>query len=111
MTWPLNAPVNEGGKKTFRITHPFHPDFGREFELERYHCAKDEDWVLSRNEDGCRITFPARWTDIIPPDPHYVVSKGKSLFRVEHLLELVRFIRESKGKKRRRPRKKPKSGV
>ena len=80
--------------QTFRITHPFHPYRDIEFEVERVSRLAYECRVFFYNPKGRRSSVPLQWTDIGPKDPFVVVSAGRSLFRVEDLLGLVRLIEE-----------------
>ena len=97
--------------KTFQITHPFHPLFGREFELVQLRHGAFEESVFFSDDDGHLKALPARWTSIVPPDPHEVISQGRSLFRVRDLLELVQIVKRLKGKRNRKAGKKQISGV
>jgi len=80
--------------QTFRITHPFHPYRGIGFEVDRVSRLAYECRILFYNPKGRRSSVPLQWTDIGPKDPFVVVSAGRSLFRVEDLLGLVRIIEE-----------------
>jgi hypothetical protein len=53
-----------------------------------------ESRVFFFNTKGRKSSVPLHWTDIGPADPFVVVSAGRSLFRVEDLLGLVRIIEE-----------------
>ena len=75
-----------------RVTHPFHPLAGREFRLAMRKHTWGERRVFVFDEEGQLFSFPAGWTDADPPDPFVAVSAGRSLFRVEDLLELAALI-------------------
>jgi hypothetical protein len=75
-----------------RITHPFHPLFGREFGFVTYRNTWGEDRVYFHNEAGQLVGLPAHWTDFFPADPFQEVAAGRSLFRPADLLLLVRVI-------------------
>ena len=80
-------------RERFRITHPFHPRRGEEFELIRYHRS----WgqvasVEGRGESGQRIHLPLAWTDAAAADPFLAIAKGRSFFRVDDLLRLATLI-------------------
>ena len=79
-------------RRTFRITHPFHPLFGREFDLVNVaHCWGDERvFYVDENDKVCAL--PARWTSVMADDPFVVISAGRSELRVADLLELVELI-------------------
>jgi len=100
----LNACNRQGFERTFKITHPFHPSCGSEFEVEFYNCAKHEDWVLSRDKNGQKITFPAYWTSLIPPNPFIVISAGRSLFVVEDLIKLIDYVKYLDGSEKDQPK-------
>jgi hypothetical protein len=77
----------------FRITHPFHPLRGEEFELIRYHRS----WggtgkVDGRTADGQRISFPLSWTNAGVGDPFLAIAQGRSYFRVDDLLRLAALL-------------------
>ena len=58
-----------------------------------YKNAWGEDRVYFYNEHQQLTALPASWTDGIAADPFVAVSAGRSLFRAEDLLELVRLVR------------------
>jgi hypothetical protein len=84
-----NAPDADSKPRHFRVTHPFHPLFNREFELLEYrHCWGEERvFYLEKNTD--LHSFPARWTSAVADDPLVMISAGRSMLRVDDLLELV----------------------
>ena len=45
--------------------------------------------------EGIYRSVPVAWTDVVPSDPYISVGGGRSRFRVEDLMELVRLLRES----------------
>jgi hypothetical protein len=75
------------------VTHPFHPLFGREYDLVDYRHFWSEDRVVYVDEEGQARSLPARWTSAVPDDPAVVVSAGRSPFRVVDLVELVKLVR------------------
>ena len=46
------------------------------------------------NHKGRKSSVPLAWTDLGLPDPFVSVSAGRSLFRFEDPLDLVRLIAE-----------------
>ena len=48
--------------------------------------------VYYRDQGEHLISIPAGWTDLEPPDPVVAISSGRSPFRLEDLLELVRLV-------------------
>ncbi len=77
---------------TFRITHPFHPCHGQQFSVVTVHGNWGEQRVYYRDQREQLISVSAGWTDLEPPDPVVVISSGRSPFRLEDLLELVRLV-------------------
>jgi hypothetical protein len=89
---PRIAPDSDAAHRVFRVIHPFHPLSGREFSLVTYRHNWGEDRVYFHDDGGKLASLPARWTDVLAPDPVAVVSGGRSAFRVEDLLGLVDLI-------------------
>jgi Family of unknown function (DUF5372) len=80
-----------------RVTHPFHPLFGREFILVDRRLTWGEDRVYVRDEDGRLRRLPASWTSAGPVDPFVALSGGGAHFRVEDLLRLAEMLAGSRG--------------
>jgi hypothetical protein len=76
----------------FEVVHPFHPCHGQQLRLVTVRHNWDEARVYYRDQQGRLACIPTSWTDIIAPDPFVVLSAGRSAFRVEDLLELVRLL-------------------
>ena len=74
------------------MTHPFHPLYGREFELVVYRQNWGEDRVHLHSEDGELFSLPAGWTDAAPVDAFVVIAEGRCPFTVEGLLRLADLI-------------------
>jgi len=75
-----------------RITHPFHPLFGREYGLVTHKKTWGEDRVYFHNELGQLVGLPAHWTDFFPVDPFQVVAAGRAHLRPRELLLLAQLI-------------------
>ena len=75
-----------------RITHPFHPLFGREIDFVDRQQRWGEDRVLYRDADGYLQWLPARWTSVEPEDPFIIVSAGRSAFRAADLIDLAALV-------------------
>ncbi len=75
-----------------RVTHPFHPLYGREFELVVYRQNWGEDRVHLHDENGVLFSLPAGWTDAAAADPFVVIAEGRCPFTVEGLLRLADLI-------------------
>ena len=78
--------------QTFHVTHPFHPWKGREFSLVTYRTNWGEDRVYFHDEQGRLVSLPARWTDLLPPEPLVAMAEGRSAFRMDDLLQLVALL-------------------
>ena len=74
------------------MTHPFHPLFGREFELLTKHRNVHEERVICRFLDGEVRHLARSWTSLDPEPPFVVVSAGRAWIRPEDLLELVKIV-------------------
>jgi hypothetical protein len=71
-----------------RIIHPFHPLFGRRFELicRRRHWGEDR--VIYEGQNGRLCTLASAWTDIDPADEFRLIAAGRAAFRTVDLLTL-----------------------
>jgi len=76
----------------FRVTHPFHPLYGREFRLVDRRNTWGEDRVYFHDQAGVLRRLPTAWTNAAAPNPFDAVSAGRSAFRVDDLLQLVALI-------------------
>ncbi|HEX3779226.1 MAG TPA: DUF5372 family protein [Pseudonocardiaceae bacterium] len=77
-----------------RVTHPFHPLFGRDLEFVK----RRRNWRLDRvyycDEAGELGSLPAGWTDLVPVDVCVAAAAGRVPFRIADLLELADRVRE-----------------
>jgi hypothetical protein len=87
-----NAPDADLESRRFRVIHPFHPLFGREYDLIEYRSCWAEDRVFYSDEDGSFRSLPASWTNLGGDDPFVAVSAGRAHFRLADLLELVEVV-------------------
>ncbi len=80
--------------RRFRVTHPFHPWFGREFELVDYRHTWGEDRVYYFDEKGDLGRIPTPYTDargadpFLTPDGH-PKSPTCGHLKIPHLASLV----------------------
>jgi hypothetical protein len=72
----------------FRITHPFHPLRGTEYELVTRKLTWGEDRVFYYDPSGNLKSLMTNVTDVASLDAFNCVSAGRSAFRVDDLLEL-----------------------
>ncbi|MGI8428290.1 MAG: DUF5372 family protein [Solirubrobacteraceae bacterium] len=75
-----------------RVTHPFHPLAGGEFEFVKRRKNWRADRVYLYDGTGELAVLPAEWTDVVAADPFVVVAAGRSPFHVEGLLELAELV-------------------
>jgi hypothetical protein len=78
----------------FRITHPFHPLRGTEYELVARKLTWGEDRVFYYDVAGVLKSFLTNVTDLLPEDAFERVSAGRSAFRMDDLLELRRRMND-----------------
>ncbi len=87
------AAVVHGLSRRFRITHPFHPRTGEEFDLIEYRRGWGRECVEGLDSNGKLLAVPLGWTDAGGgPDPIVALSAGKSFFRIEDLLLLAELL-------------------
>jgi len=77
-----------------RITHSFHPLFGKEIDCVERRIGWGDDLTFYRDCLGYVTAVPTRWTSVETEDPFLVVSAGRSHFRVTDLIELASLITE-----------------
>ena len=93
------TPDVTGEAQRFRVTHPFHPLFGQEFDLLSFRRDWGEDRVSYRTELGSEASIPVSFTDLRAPDPFVVMAAGRCRFRFEDLIELTKLVEMLNGKK------------
>jgi hypothetical protein len=75
-----------------RVTHPFRPLAGRDFEFVACRQNWGEDRVRLHDENGQLFSLPAGWTDVGPADPFAVIADGRCRFSIDGLLALADLI-------------------
>src|SRR5712692_8739827 len=63
------TPVRRTETFAFRITHPFHPQSGREFEAVARKEHGGEQRVCFIDQKGRQCEIPLSWTDLAAEDP------------------------------------------
>jgi hypothetical protein len=70
LSWVVDCLDPVIGQRTVRVTHPFHPWFGREFVFVvvavRQTWSQDRVFFLDRN--GQQFSLPVGWTDAAASD-------------------------------------------
>ena len=81
-----------------RITHPFHPMAGYQFDVvcRRLHWGADR--VVYAGPDGALRSITASLTDVDPPDEFRRVAGGRATFRTVDLLELCAVLERLRGR-------------
>jgi hypothetical protein len=75
-----------------RITHPFHPQSGRAFDLVCRRRHWSEDRVSYLDDEGRLRSVSADLTDIEPIDEFRRVAAGRAAFRPVDLLALCELL-------------------
>ncbi|MHB8280638.1 MAG: DUF5372 family protein, partial [Candidatus Humimicrobiaceae bacterium] len=81
------------GQKTFKITHPFIPQYDRGYVFIDRRLNWGEDRVVYFDENGDVATVLSSWTDVIEPDMFVLQSNGRSSFRYADLVELSKILK------------------
>jgi Family of unknown function (DUF5372) len=74
---------------------------GHEFDLVTRRLNWGEDRVYYHDAKGSLASVPANYTNVDDSDPFVVISVGRSRFRYDDLLNLVRMTRHLSGKKKK----------
>jgi hypothetical protein len=93
-----NTPVVAKLRNRFKVIHPFHPLYQKEFELVDYSKSFGCAYIEYYNELGEVDCIPLAWTDAKGVDPFLEISGGRSFFRLEDLLRLMDLISDLSSK-------------
>jgi hypothetical protein len=75
-----------------RVTHPFRPLAGRDFEFIEHRLNWGEDRVCLRDGNGELFSLPAGWTDAVALDPFVVIAAGRCPFTTDDLLAVADLV-------------------
>ncbi len=89
---PSIAPRAEEAGRRVRITHPFHPLHGRQFDLVEYRCIYAESFLYIHDDFGQLREIPAVWTDFVKGDAFVEVAAGRSPLHAGCLLDLAELV-------------------
>jgi hypothetical protein len=81
-----------------RVTHPFHPLAGRDFEFVEHRQNWGEDRVYLRDADGELFSLLTGWTDAAAADPFVVIAAGRCPFATGDLLAVADLIDRLRGR-------------
>jgi hypothetical protein len=77
----------------FEVIHPFHPLYGRTFDLIDVRHLWGEARVYYHDDDAQLCSLPVAWTTEAPPDPFIALAAGRAPFHIDDLVRLVTLIR------------------
>jgi hypothetical protein len=86
------APVSAKNPPKVRITHPFHPLYGKQFFLVEQRCVFAESYLYFHDETGRLRQIPSAWTDFAEPDAFVEIAAGRSALHGRSLLELAELV-------------------
>jgi hypothetical protein len=94
------APLAAEGSRRVRITHPFHPLSGKQFDLVEHRCIFAQSYVYFHDEGGHLREIPAVWTDFVKGDALVEMAGGRSPLHAGCLLELAELVQHLAGGRR-----------
>ena len=80
-------------RKTFKVTHPFIPQYNNEYEFVDRRQTWGQDRVVYFDKNGDAATVLTSWTDVAEPDMFVDQSAGRSHFRYADLVELAKILK------------------
>ena len=96
--WTESSTAEEGNGSPYpvvvRVTHRFHPLFGRELEFVKRKKSWACDLVYVYDEDGDLVSVPIAWTDMAAEDPFVVMAAGRAPFRTGDLLAAAEVVEQ-----------------
>jgi len=75
-----------------RVTHPFHPLFGREFAFITLRTTWGRLRVQYYDDAGVMRSMSASWTDARPPDAFVSQAAGRSALHPDDLIALTELV-------------------
>lgn len=93
---PSIAPIPSQEARRIRITHPFHPLSGKQFDLVEHRCIFTESFVYFHDDDGHLREIPAAWTDFVKGDAFVELAASRSPLHAGCLLELAGLVERMK---------------
>jgi hypothetical protein len=94
------APLTAEGSRRFRITHPFHPLSGKQFDLVEHRCIFAQSYLYFHDECGHLRAIPGVWTDFVKEDVLVEMAGGRSPLHAGCLLELAELVQHLAGRRR-----------
>ena len=88
-----NADSSDAARQFVRVTHPFHPLFGRQLPCVGKRYNRYGERLLLRVGGATVWSVPPQWTDLASPDPEVVMGHGRALLRAVDLMELASLVK------------------
>jgi len=88
------TPIVSQLKQQFKITHPFHPEYLKKFKLVNYVNSFGVVRIAYYKNDTDITSIPLSWTDAKEADPFIELSGGRSFFKIEELLLIVKLVKD-----------------
>ena len=88
-----NADSSSLSLQFVRVTHPFHPLFGRRLPCVGKRYNRYGKRLLLQVDDGTVWSVPPQWTDLAGLDPAVVMSDGRAFLRAVDLMELASLVK------------------
>ena len=82
--------------RVLRVTHPFHPLYGREYELFAVRQAWNEERAYYKDERDEVHALPIAWTSVQPEDPFVSAAAGRCPVRLVDLQQIAELIARMK---------------
>lgn len=94
---PSIAPQANQDCRQVRITHPFHPLRGKQFDLVEHRCIFRESYVYLQDDSGQLREIPSAWTDFVAEDVFVRLAARRSPLHSRCLLELAELVGQMQG--------------
>jgi len=88
-----NADSSDAPLQFVRVTHPFHPLFGRQLPCVGKRYNRYGERLLLQADSAAVWSVPPQWTDLVGLDPEVVMGHGRALMRAVDLMELAGLVK------------------
>jgi len=88
-----NADFSSPSLHFVRVTHPFHPLFGRRLPCVGKRYNRYGKRLLLQMDDGTVWSVPPQWTELAGLDPAVVMGDGQAFLRAVDLMELASLVK------------------
>ena len=79
-----------------RVTHPFHPQSGRQLVCVGERFNRYGMRLLLRIDEETVCSVPPAWTDLAAPDPEIAMGGGRALLRFADAMALAQLVGRSR---------------